>query len=170
MRKIPSPSLFHNTLSYSIKGIVDAESRNTGFIQLYPEGLIFKAYERSAFLFHTQVSQVKALSRFVKSLDSMQLVSVSLQRSDLDRLKRDLEPVGENRFAAREPFSEEAFQSWKKSLLPHTKVQPTTLTVTRPQSPEYIELMDLIRNFPVESKTPIECMVFLSELKRTLNL
>ena len=49
--------------------ILESEDQNTDKIYFYLEGTFLKAYERSAFLFHTYIQEFKLSRRFVKYLN-----------------------------------------------------------------------------------------------------
>lgn len=59
--------------------------------------------------------------------------------------------------------SEEVFQKWKDSTGNQDERKGEN------NGNEFEEIHDRILSFPIENKTPMECMMFLSELKALLN-
>lgn len=53
------------------KEIIALEDSNTGCINLYKEGLFWRAYERSAYALCTRVHPFKAMKRQLKVLSGM---------------------------------------------------------------------------------------------------
>ena len=64
--------------------IFASEQANDGKIILYPEGMFYKAYEKSAFLLCTKVHPFKVSARPLKGLDEP-LVSVGFPFSSLEK-------------------------------------------------------------------------------------
>ena len=64
--------------------IFAAEQANDGKIILYPEGMFYKAYEKSAFLLCTRVHPFKVSARPLKGLEEP-LVSVGFPFSSLEK-------------------------------------------------------------------------------------
>lgn len=60
----------------SIHEIVSIEDRNTGEIHLHKEGLFWKAYQQSAYLFTREVKAFKASKKRVKAVGGQEVVSL----------------------------------------------------------------------------------------------
>ena len=69
--------------------IFNAEQVNDGRVYLYPEGMFYKAYEKSAFLLCANVHQFKVSSNQLKSIDEP-LVSVGFPFSSLEKFSAGL--------------------------------------------------------------------------------
>ena len=66
------------------KEIYDIEQTNTGVIHLYPEGMFYRAYEKSAFLLCTVIHPFKVSGHFVKTIGD-NLLSVGFPQSSLEK-------------------------------------------------------------------------------------
>lgn len=64
--------------------ICEIESRNSGQINLFPEGMFYKAYQQSAWLLCTRVHLFKVSARPLKGLDGP-LLSVGFPMSSLEK-------------------------------------------------------------------------------------
>ena len=94
----------------SLLTFLSVELNNSGTLYFYREGVFYKAYEQSAYLFVKYVKPFQVKKRFVKSVKQ-----------------------------------EVASERWRAD----------------------IPLMQ-VRMFPIEAKTPLDCMLFLSEIKKQL--
>lgn len=165
-----------------IDDILYSESSNTHFIRLYREGIFYKAYERSAYAFVTGVQPFMVKKRFVKSVGRA-VVSIGFPTEGLhkhfapERVKKFENGV---EIELGYDIDIEAFETWEKGIaltpeVSKTKVAATTpgATATAVGAPPMAscteqEAVMKIRMYPIEGKTPLDCMLFLSELKKTL--
>ena len=69
--------------------IYAAERRNDGEVALYPEGMFYKAYEKSAFLLCTKVSPLKVSRMTVKNLPEP-LVRVGFPITSLEKFSNGM--------------------------------------------------------------------------------
>lgn len=60
------------------------EDANPGQVYLYPEGIFYKAYQKSAWILCTKVHPFKVSSRLLKGLEGP-LLSVGFPQSSLDK-------------------------------------------------------------------------------------
>lgn len=154
----------------SINEILENESQNNGsFIRLYPEGAFYKAYERSAWLACMYLGNLLIKKRFVKKVN-LEVISVGFPKSSLDKWSggRRIETDDDYVTIILEDSeilecSEEVFQKWKDSTGNQGERKAEN------NGNEFEEIHDRILSFPIENKTPMECMMFLSELKALLN-
>lgn len=155
----------------SINEILENESQNNGsFIRLYPEGAFYKAYERSAWLACMYLGSLLVKKRFVKKVN-LEVTSVGFPKSSLDKWSggRKVETDDDYVTIILEDseileYSEEVFQKWKDSTGNQDERKGEN------NGNEFEEIHDRILSFPIENKTPMECMMFLSELKALLNV
>lgn len=190
----------------TLQEIIAAENCNTDRIFLYPEGVFWKAYERSAFAFVRRISRYKITKRFVKYLDT-EIVSLGFPDSSRTRVLGD-RPVKAGPYGMLVldggTIDPAAYLRWKEAIplvaartattsppaapvtFPPPAVGvgsggPTRLGVEQPlvtaplpvgaeNRTSVVEavLRDL-RNFSVENATPLECLLFVSSLKKQLN-
>ncbi len=151
--------------------ILQMESENKNEIRLYSEGLFYKAYEYSAYLFVKHIAAFRVKKRLVKSLKT-EMVSIGFPKSSLSRLFADFdvgvledEKNGEVVVCSfdNEPFVDECFCDWKREQPFGETDDSKCLNKVQPATSEIVQL---INSFQIEQKTPMECMLFLSELKK----
>lgn len=145
---------------------LEREKSNVDRVFLTPEGLFYKAYERSAYILNTQYAPLKPARVKVEYLGGADVVSVGFPKTSLSKVQVVLQdcssgepPVLEALF----PIDEDEFRAWKDSV-------PLKEAVAR--NPEQEEpdtgIVRSIRNFPLENSTPIDCMMFVASLKKLL--
>lgn len=160
----------------------DTESRQ---IHLFQEGTFYRAYERSAWLVITYVSPLKPTRRNVKgqeesivfcgfpvtSLSKYTLegcaVTTQEDKSVVFSLPETLYP----RIVSAET-EQERFNNWKQSvpLSESKKDAHKESIIDAARAPMRLtEIMQQILAFPIEQKTPVETMLFLSEIKQNLS-
>lgn len=183
----------------TLQEIIAAENCNTDRIYLYPEGVFWKAYERSAFAFVRRISRYKITKRFVKYLDT-EIVSLGFPDTSRARVLGD-RPVQAGPYGMLVldggTIDPSVYARWKEAIpliaprMLETRapaaspmIPPPTVGSSEPPislravSPpvgaesraSVVEavLRDL-RNFSVENATPLECLLFVSSLKKQLN-
>jgi len=169
---------------------MDAERGNTGRIILYREGLFRKAYERSAYALCTQVHPLKATKRYLKVVGG-EMVSVGFPLSGDSKFIGELERMEETeeRLVLKAPASidPQDFEAWKNALpLQPSRAAPKTLaTASAPKEEESdggekredmataamsaeSVVAERLRLFDLAGRTPMECMLFVAELKKRL--
>jgi hypothetical protein len=140
-------------------------------VNIYKEGVFWIAYEHSAYYFWL-MKGYKPTKKFVKTVKK-EIVSIGFPQKALNininsncLIERDEDNL--KTFLLKEPIDSEAFEKWKMKLTLNNTTKDTTQT---PLCSLYFEsvLMEQILAFPLADKTPMECMLFLSELKKELN-
>ena len=146
--------------------ILEAERSNENFIDLYREGVFLAAYERSCYAFHLLVrSDYRVIRKYMKSVDA-EMVSIGFPATRLEEVVEGREVVATEwgfRVILRtdEIPPMEDFEEWKAQ---QEEYVPSEKKASKPAAKN--DLAELIRNYPLENKTPMECMLFLYELKR----
>lgn len=141
-------------------------------IRLIKSGGFYRAYNHSAWLFQCCVNQYKVIRKFVKNLDT-NIYYIGFPDKNL------FENIGERRttktdygfdieLAESEYQDEENYETWKLSVetTESSKADYYSLNLTGREAE--IEAIRRIREFPIESKSMVECVVFLSELRKLL--
>lgn len=159
---------------------LSAEVRNERIIRLWPEGKFFRAYERSAYLFVSQVRAYEVRRSHVQVV-GQDVVSIGFPQSVLDTLEMAREQQGDGSVTlqAPAPLDEQAFQQWREGIPMYVRKRepkgssdegPQTLaaTVYQPVAVES-EVAGRIRRFNLADATPMQCMLLLSDLQRMLN-
>lgn len=165
---------------------IDASARPNEII-LFAEGTFLKAYERSAWLFCHLVRPYSVRKRFVKVIGD-DVVSLGFPNTtDLPVRKFNdtlpdvfvLDINDETDVSALPEFGQ-----WKAGIalyatepkhsdnLPEEGIGQNSdekCERTEPVPCSICSIIERIRSFPMESKTPMECMLFLVELKKLAN-
>nr|WP_294483310.1 hypothetical protein [uncultured Bacteroides sp.] len=159
----------------NLQEILHKESENTHSIYLYREGVFYKAYEHSAYLFVKYVKPFMVKKRFVKSVNQ-EVVSIGFPTNSLHNyFEKDKIQEDENsaEVILTEPVDLADFNEWKKTIeqVPEVekkqKKETSILSQQNPIGNESVVILK-IKTFPMEAKTPLDCMMFLSELKKML--
>lgn len=158
-------------------------------IYLYQEGSFYRAYEWSAWLCHRFIKQFKVTHRKMKNIEQ----SVCFVGFPVTSLSRhtpegaDITQAGEKEFIVVLPANiipddltldmmSVDFGRWKEAC-PLTETTPKKATVVSDSS-EFIQtnsspmnltgIMQQILSFPLENRTPMQCMTFIAETKTKL--
>lgn len=161
-----------------IKDILQEERKNDGsFIRLYAEGIFYKAYERSAWIASRVLHSFMVKKRSVRKV-GQEVVSIGFPKTSLPKWAggRRVEDVGDESVLIhlseeeRVPFEEKEFEAWKAGVALPVNEAMTERTVTETVLTTSVEsdICQSIRRFPIENKSPMECMFFVSELKSRL--
>lgn len=151
----------------SVKEIILVESSNVDEIHLFREGIFYKAYERSAFAFVTHFAHFEVKKKFVKNVAS-DIVSIGFPTSSIDRHfnEKDVEKTRTGlKVLLNTPIDLSAFETWKNGI---KSAEPIHVAPNELILQHEIEVIKKLRDFPLEIKTPLECLVFLSALKNEL--
>ena len=154
-----------------------AEERNERTVRLWPEGYGYKAYERSAYLFVTQVRNYQVCRRYVDAA-GQDVVSIKFPKLVTDSLGLSLrhEDDGSLSFRMDNALDEQHYLQWRDRLPMMTltkkravelKVQVQAAAKPGPPAIEH-DVAERIRMFNLAGVTPLECMVFLSEIQQSL--
>lgn len=159
-----------------ISTILQDEQQNVGdHIRLYAEGIFYKAYERSAWVACRVLHPFMVKKRAVRKV-GQEVVSIGFPKTSLAKWAgtRRVEHVGDDCVVIYMnddealPYGADEYEAWKagidlavKEAVNEPEVQQATAVGTMEA-----EVCEAIRRFPIESKNPIECMLFVAELKR----
>lgn len=142
-------------------------------IILHREGVFYIAYERSAWLFFMAVHTFKVKKMYVKCV-AQDVVSIGFPMTALERYvtgcKVD-EGSGGVRLSLpgdKIPLVDD-FEQWKgcqQYATPKQKSETANDDVDEKDIP-MSDIIKRIKDFPIECKTPVECMLFLIELKNS---
>lgn len=160
------------------------EGINTHTIRFYREGVFYKAYERSAYLFVCHVKPFLVKKKRVKSVEQ-EVVSIGFPTHSIAHYFEQSR-IKENGSEAEVEMTQEvdvvAFETWKqgieltvanqhKSPFKRGKVSSgdgCTPAMRESDDCAENEAILKLKLFPIEVKTPLDCMLFLSELKKML--
>ncbi|MCF0257958.1 MAG: hypothetical protein HUK10_16990 [Bacteroides heparinolyticus] len=177
-------------MGYTSRDFMDAERDNTGRIILYREGLFRKAYECSAYALCTQVHPLKTTKRFLKVVGG-EMVSVGFPQSGDAKFIGGLERMEETEdrlvLKAPAPIDPQEFEAWKEALplQPPRAAPKAPAPASAPKEggsdggerkegeatavmPAERVVAERLRLFDLAGRTPMECMLFVAELKKRL--
>ncbi len=154
-----------------IKDVLKIEQKNTNSIFLHKEGLFWRAYERSAYLFTLYIKVYQITKKFYKNVNS-EVVYLGFPNNSLNQI---LQTVNEKNIQKNEKqiiidnFQLEInkFEQWKNkiSIIQNSKSSETFEKLQQQEN----NIINKIRNYPIASKTPIECQQFLIEIQKEIN-
>lgn len=144
-----------------IKDILQQEENNTENILLYKEGMFWRAYEKSAYLFITFVKEFKITKRYFRNVNT-EIVYLGFPANSLNSI---LKIVGNKTVAKQEKlitisnfeYDADKFELWKSNIKVQNKLVSNNQNIEK-----------RIINFSVANKTPIECQQFLIELQNEI--
>ena len=145
--------------------ILQREDPNTLHINLYKEGMFWKAYELSAYRFVFGIKQCKAIAHLFKDIDH-NVVHIGVPEKTLNTNKDKFNVISKGeKMCTIEPiefYPNVSYEDWKKTIEDVMPKEPIIKdTIER--------VINTIRNYDLTDKSPIECMVFLSTIKKRLN-
>lgn len=157
-----------------IENIIESESLNNGEIHLYLEGMFWKAYQRSAFIFVNQVTSFKITKKYVKLVDE-NVVSLGFPKDSLvTHFKQEqIEMINKKELIIKGyKFDIQSYQSWLNALpLSMTNLEKLLSMdqYTRDELNKEKRVLDLLRTFKIEKSTPVDCMMFVIKAKGILD-
>lgn len=131
------------------KEIIEREEGNTSYIWLYLEGTFWKAYERSAFAFHTRVKEFRILRKESKTL-GRDILYLGFPQTAFERNTAALllKPIDEKTFCATLPLpiEENEFLAWRDAqevkIASQALVTPYTRVIEK--APVYKDAYDIL--------------------------
>ena len=143
-----------------------------GTIRLVKCGEFYRAYNHSAWLFQSCVNEYKVIRKYVKSL-SEDIYYVGFPEKSL------FNNIGERKsektaygfdiiLDVSEIPDESNYQQWIESVKTEQSSKADYYSLPPDIADIERETIKKLREFPVESKSMIECTVFLSELRKML--
>ena len=171
----------------AIKEILEIENgRKTAedwqVIHLFQEGSFYRAYEVSAWLCHRHISEFKVTHRHLKGIEES-VAFVGFPVLNLEKRTPEgatVETLAEKHLAMRLPMqgTEDAeamaaeFGQWKQQW-PVTEKKdddeaPRPPRQTAHQQPTLFSIAQTILAYPIEHHSPLDCIMFLADVKRNL--
>ena len=151
------------------------ETADSTNIYLYREGLFWKAYERSAIKFIQTITVYQVNTRFCKVVD-MEVISLGFPDAVLPKIleDREYEQPDEKRLIIRsvllgdEEFAMEKSRYISKMMQALKKETLQETVPVRKEPDADAQVLERLRLYDIAGVTPIECMIFLSSLKKQL--
>ena len=158
----------------NLKEKIDAEQQDRPLVLLYMEGMFWKAYEQSAMRFTKEIKAYKLQKRFFKNVNS-EVVSLGFPDGSLqDVLKgREFTRINEKQisFFLNTAFTADEFEDWKKALPLETEASASVTLTVQPDthfSDAERRVLAQLAAFRVETASPLQCMMLVSDLQALL--
>ena len=147
---------------------LEREKQNHEII-LHREGIFYIAYEHSAWLFSVAIHSFKVKKQYIKCV-AQDVVSIGFPMTSLDKSVAGCKMVNENGMLRlllpvdKLPPKND-FEHWKNMQQRVTGQTEQNTEINETDIGKKLELLNRINDFSIENKTPLECMLFLSEIK-----
>lgn len=161
----------------NLKDKLEAELQNEPLIFLYMEGMFWKAYEQSAMRFTKEVKAYKLQKRFVKIVNC-EVVSMGFPDGSLHEVLKGREflQIDDKRisFYVDMAFTAVEFEEWKSTLPAESEnafLPSAITTIGRPDvciSEAERNVLSQLAAFRVETASPLQCMMLVSDLQALL--
>lgn len=153
-------------------------------LHLFQEGSFYRAYEVSAWLCHKYIHPFKVTHRHVKGIDQS-IAFVGFPVTSIEKRKPEgaiIESIAEKHIVVNLPMeegvtsdsSQNDFAVWK-SLQPldaskdnETSKENTKVIKGRDGMLTLFGVAQMLLAYPIESHSPIDCMLFLADVKKEL--
>jgi hypothetical protein len=139
-------------------------------VKLYLEGVFWVAYEQSAYWF-MQKKSYKTTRKHIKLL-GRDIVCLGFPKSVLEDFLKTEQAISSHTtddkycvISLKEPLDMVLFEEWKSGLPQHKSDRGVAVL---PQDTAGQTLVERLKAFSIADSTPVECMIFLSEIKRLL--
>jgi hypothetical protein len=147
--------------------------KNMDEVRFYKEGVFWVAYEQSAYFVWLQKSY-KATRKYMKCLGS-DVVSIGFPENALKSFGSDALSQLDNNpnicvLPLDSPADEQAFIEWRNQLPLQEAILRTPKEKAEAICDTDTDILEMLRQFPLDRRTPIECMQFLSEMKSKAGL
>lgn len=155
----------------SINEILASEAKTNHSVRLFREGsLFFRAYERSAYLFVHHVRMYEIHHKYFKVCNS-DVVWLGFPQKSLPSLGCQYveNADGTVSIPVEVEIDEQQFQQWKSEQISHQKLPVMDVPFTMKPDKDEAEVLQRLRTFNLAGSTPMETMLFVSELQRMLN-
>ncbi len=194
---MPHPSKLRKTKMAGIKDILEIEKMRTSVddwrqVNLFQEGSFYRAYEVSAWLCCCHLHEFKVTNRNMKGIEQL-VTFVGFPLTSIEKWKpaeAQVTQVAEKQMLLTLPTSvwtdgtdvknlEEVFMAWKSDLplsetSSHKVAEPTKEEGAMREERKGGERVSLfsvahdVLEFPLERKSPIDCMLFLADIRQKL--
>lgn len=142
-------------------------------IRLVKSGEFYRAYNHSAWLFQCFITEHKVMRKYVKALkcdifyvgfpEKSLFNNIGERKSSKTDYGFDIELMED------EIPNEDAYEDWKMTIETEHSSKGDFYSLPLAGADAEREVIRRIKDFPLENKTMVECMVFLSELRKLLN-
>lgn len=142
-------------------------------IRLIRDGGFYRAYNHSAWLFQCCIAEYKVTHKYVKSLKEDAYYIGFPENSLYDKIgERQLEKTKfgfDIQLLEDEIPAEDGFETWKTTIKAEYASKSDFNALPLAGADAERAVIKLLREFPLESKSMVECVAFLAELRKMLN-
>ena len=154
--------------------IVRFESESpAGTIRLVRSGEFYRAYNRSAWLFYSCVAEHKVMRKYIKALkDDVYYIGFpekSLFNNIGERCSIKTDYGFDIELRADEIPQEDGYERWKSTIDTNHASKGDFHSLPLAGADAEREVIRRLKDFNIESKTMVECTVFLAELRGLLS-
>lgn len=142
-------------------------------IRLIKSGEFYRAYNHSAWLFQCCIAEHKVVRKFIKALKA-DIFYIGFPEKSLfgnigDRPSVKTEYGFDIELSVEEVPDEEGYVTWCATVDTYASSKGDFHALPPAGADAERQVIKLIREFPLESKSMVECAVFLAELRKILN-
>jgi hypothetical protein len=150
-------------------------SKNEWVLTLFKEGLFYKCFNEDAMVFTQRVRNYKITSKYVKSIGE-QVLSIGFPTNEIEKNKTTLEAIknaiGASSFKIEDQFIEFNlveqiklnFQEFLK--IQNAKIEVISAVKNKKEETSNELLLKSIKEFDLVNSTPMQCILFIQELKK----
>ena len=156
--------------------ILGREDAGSNEIRLYLEGIFWKAYEYSAYRFTFGICAFSPKKKYIKTV-GQEMISIGFPMDSLKKHSALFDLVSQSEkecvIVPKNLMPTKPFEEWKASIPlwdgnPAPASVETAVQQQQPQT-EAEKIVDEIRRYNLANVTPVECMMWLSQLKTRIN-
>ena len=157
--------------------ILGREDAGSNEIHLYLEGIFWKAYEYSAYRFTFGICAFSPKKKYIKAV-GQEMISIGFPMDSLKKHSALFDLVSQSEkectVIPKSCTPPQPFEEWKASipLWSNNPVPASVETAVQQQQQlksEAEKIVDEIRRYNLANATPMECMMWLSQLKTRIN-
>lgn len=142
-------------------------------IRLVKSGEFYRAYNHSAWLFQCCITEHKVIRKYVKSLQRdvfyIGFPGKSLLNNIGKRESRTTDYGFDVTLSEEEVPDDDGYETWKETVSTEQASKSDYYALPLSGTEAEREVIKRLREYPIESKSMIECTVFLAELRKLLN-
>lgn len=142
-------------------------------IRLVKSGDFYRAYNHSAWLFYCCIADYRVMRKYVKAMECdiyyIGFPATSLFKNIGEHKSYKTDFGFDVELQDDEMPDENGFDTWKNTIETHPSSQGDYNSLPIAGIDAEREVIKRLREFPLETKSMLECTVFLSELRKILN-
>jgi hypothetical protein len=154
----------------SIKEIMGIEADNRDTIYLHKEGLFWRAYEVSAYLFVSHIKEYRPIKKYYRVVED-EVIYIGFPHTSLESISTILAThnilVKDEKLTkvAVSSVDQDLYQSWKKSI---DIIEPIIKDAKPFVSDTPTMILKEIASYPLAARTPIEVQRYLYDLQERI--